>query len=293
MPENPEPENPEPENPELGRRVRTGSFETNVHDVGPLGDAASGVPLALLHGSGPGVSAWANWRLVLPALAEDRRVLAPDLVGFGYTDRPEGMRYDMDAWVGQVVDLLDSLGLTRVDLVGNSFGGALALALAIRHPARVRRLALMGSVGVPFPITPGLDAVWGYTPSLEAMKGLLDLFAYDRGLVTDELAELRYAASVRPGVQESFAAMFPAPRQRWVDAMASPEADIRALPHETLVIHGREDRVIPLAASLTLAELIPRAQLHVFGHCGHWTQIEHSGRFARLVADFVQEADAG
>ncbi len=86
--------------------------------------------------------------------------------------------------------------------------------------------------------------------------------------------------------------MFPAPRQRWVDAMASPEADIRALPHETLVIHGREDQVIPLSNSLTLADWIPNSQLHVFGHCGHWTQIEHGGRFARLVGDFLAEGDA-
>jgi 2-hydroxymuconate-semialdehyde hydrolase len=219
-------------------------------------------------------------------------VIAPDMVGFGFTERPAGIAYSMDAWVRQALDLLDALDLPKVDLVGNSFGGALALALATRHPQRVRRLVLMGSVGVPFEITPGLDAVWGYTPSLDAMRRLLDIFAYSRALVTDELAQLRYQASIRPGFQESFAAMFPAPRQRWVDAMCSPEADVRRLPHETLVIHGREDQVIPLANSLTLANWIPRAQLHVFGQCGHWTQIEHAARFARLVSDFLAEAAA-
>jgi len=154
----------------------------------------------------------------------------------------------------------------------------------------VRRLVLMGSVGVPFEITPALDAVWGYQPSLEAMRGLLDLFAFDRSLVNDELARLRYEASIRPGFQESFGAMFPAPRQRWVDAMVSREADIRALPNPTLVIHGRDDKVIPLQTSLTLSSWIPRSQLHVFGQCGHWTQIEHASRFARLVGDFLAEA---
>jgi len=276
-------------NPELGRRVRTGAFETNLLDAGR---AHGGTPVLFIHGSGPGVSAWANWRLVLPVLAEQRRVIAPDMVGFGFTDRPAGISYSMDTWVRQALDLLDALDLPRVDLVGNSFGGALALALATRHPERVRRLVLMGSVGVPFEITPGLDAVWGYTPSLDTMRRLLDIFAYSRALVTDELAQLRYQASTRPGFQESFAAMFPAPRQRWVDAMCSPEANIRRLPHETLVIHGREDQVIPLANSLTLANWIPRAQLHVFGHCGHWTQIEHAARFARLVGDFLAEAAA-
>jgi 2-hydroxymuconate-semialdehyde hydrolase len=122
------------------------------------------------------------------------------------------------------------------------------------------------------------------------MRKMMDIFAYDRSLVSDELAQLRYEASIRPGYQESFASMFPAPRQRWVDALASREADVRALPHETLLIHGREDKVIPLSASQKLFELIPNAQLHVFGHCGHWTQIEHAGRFGRLVTDFFLES---
>ena len=122
------------------------------------------------------------------------------------------------------------------------------------------------------------------------MRKLLDVFAYDRSLVTDELARLRYEASIQPGFQESFAAMFPAPRQRWVDAMCSPESAIRALPHHTLVVHGRDDQVIPLSTSLTLSQWIVRSQLHVFGQCGHWTQIEHAARFARLVGDFLAEA---
>lgn len=276
--------------PEIGQLISTGSFYSNVHDLG------SGFPVLLLHGSGPGVSAWANWRLLLPVLARTRRVVAPDLLGFGYTERPadpaNNAHYRMEIWVQQAVDLLDTLGIAQADLVGNSFGGALALALAIKHPQRVRRLVLMGSVGVPFDITPGLDAVWGYTPSISHMRALLDIFAFDRSLVSDELAQLRYQASIQPGFQESFAAMFPAPRQRWVNAMESREADIRALPHETLIVHGREDQVIPLSTSLTLAQWIARAQLHVFGQCGHWTQIEHATRFARLVEIFLAEADA-
>ncbi len=224
-------------NPEIGQMLDVKGVRTNVHDLG------EGFPALLIHGSGPGVTAWANWRLVMPELAKERRVIAPDMLGFGYTERPADQVYNMDRWVAHCVDLLDTLGIEQADLIGNSFGGALALALAIRHPQRVRRLVLMGSVGVSFEITPGLDAVWGYEPSFENMRRLLDIFAYDRSLVNDELARMRYEASIRPGFQEAFAAMFPAPRQRWVDAMASPEADIRALPHETLVIHGREDKV--------------------------------------------------
>jgi len=274
------------QNPEIGQSIVANGIVTNYHDIG------SGFPVLLIHGSGPGVSAWANWRLTIPALAAQRRVIAPDMVGFGFSERPVGIRYGLDTWVAQAIGLLDALKIERTDLIGNSFGGALALALAIRHPTRVRRLVLMGAAGVSFPITPGLDAVWGYTPSIENMRKLLDIFSFDHTLMSDELAELRYRASIQPGFQEAFSAMFPTPRQNGVEALASREEDIRALPHETLVIHGREDQVLPLSNSLTLAQWISRSQLHVFGRCGHWTQIEHAARFAQLVGNFLAEADA-
>ena len=273
--------------PEIGRSILAAGIRTNLHDAGEGTAGASTV--LLIHGSGPGVTAWANWRLTIPELAKRSRVLAPDLVGFGFTERPADIQYGLDAWVSHAVGVLDALDVERADVVGNSFGGAIALALAIRHPKRVRKLVLMGSVGIPFQITPALDAVWGYEPSFAAMRGLLDVFAYDRALATDELAELRYRASIQPGFQESFAAMFPAPRQRWVDALASDYADIMALPHDTLIIHGRDDQVIPPDNALRLNHLISRSQAHIFGRCGHWVQIEHAARFNRLVGDFLAE----
>lgn len=271
-------------NPEVGKSIVAEGIRTNYHDLG------EGPVVLLIHGSGPGVTAWANWRLTMPELAKRFRVIAPDMVGFGETERPAGYRYSMENWVAHLLGLLDALGVKQAHVVGNSFGGGLALALAIKAPRRVGRLALMGSAGTAFPITEGLDAVWGYSPSIERMRALLDIFAFDRTLVNEELAKLRYEASVRPGYQEAFANMFPAPRQRWVDALASPEDAIRAIGHDTLIVHGREDRVIPLAASLRLLELIPRAQLHVFGQCGHWTQIEHAARFNRLLVEHFSEA---
>ncbi|MEY3694179.1 MAG: hypothetical protein RL083_4, partial [Pseudomonadota bacterium] len=192
--------------PEIGNSIEAGGIEVNYHDIG------TGFPVLMIHGSGPGVSAFANWRLVMPELSKQRRVIAPDMVGFGFTERPHGFAYTMDNWVKQAIDLLDALNLPQVDLVGNSFGGALSLALTIRYPKRVRRLVLMGAAGVSFPITPALDAVWGYEPSFENMRRIMDLFAYDRGLVNDDLARLRYEASNRPGFHESYSAMFPAPR---------------------------------------------------------------------------------
>lgn len=271
-----------PANPEIGAQIRTGAVITNYHDVG------TGPPLLLLHGSGPGVSAWANWRLVIPELSTGHRVLAPDLAGFGYSPVAEDWEFSTETWLQQIVDFLDALGLDRVSVVGNSFGGSMALALAIHHPSRVERLVLMGSVGVPFDITGGLDAVWGYEPSLESMGHLIrEVFSYDPSVASDDLVRLRYEAGLRPGVQEAFARMFPAPRQRWVDAMAHDEASIRALTHPTLLVHGRDDRVIPLSTTLTLLDWIEDSQAHIFGRCGHWTQIEHTDDFSRLVLDFT------
>jgi 2-hydroxymuconate-semialdehyde hydrolase len=270
-------------NPEIGVNIQAGNIKTNYHDAG------QGSPILLLHGSGPGVSAFANWRLVIPELAKRFRVLAPDIVGFGFTERPPGIEYSMDTWVRHAIGFADALGLEKFGLVGNSFGGGLSLHLATRYPDRISRMVLMGAAGIHFELTPALDYAWGFTPSIENMRKLLDIFAFDRSLVTDELARMRHEASTRPGVQEAYAAMFPAPRQRWIDAMAVDEAKLRALTQETLIIHGREDRIIPLASSQRMFELIPRAQLHVFGRCGHWTQIEHARRFNALLMDFFSE----
>ena len=270
--------------PEIGLSINAGGIATNYHDQG------QGAPVALLHGSGPGVSAWANWRLVIPHLAENFRVIAPDIVGFGFTDRPDDIRYDMETWLRHALDFLDAMEIEQAHVIGNSFGGSLAVALAVHAPERVARLVLMGSVGLEFELTEGLDLTWGYTPSLDNMRRLLDLFAYDRSLVNDELAQLRYEASMRPGVQESYAAMFPAPRQEGIRKICSSEAEVGNIRHETLIIHGRDDRIIPVSCSENLFRYIKNSQLHIFGNCGHWTQIEHNRRFNKLVSDFLLEA---
>jgi pimeloyl-ACP methyl ester carboxylesterase len=271
------------EKPEIGATADANGIKTNYLEAG------KGDPVVLIHGSGPGVTSYANWRVVLPALAENFRVLAPDMVGFGFSERPANIEYSLQTWADQVVGLMDTLELPTAHMVGNSFGGAIALRIATQHPDRVGKLVLMGSMGVPFPITEGLERVWGYEPSFENMRKVLDVFAYSRDLVNDELAEVRYRGSIQPGFQESFAAMFPAPRQRWVEAMCTPEDDIRRLPHRTLIVHGREDQVIPVQTSLRLMELIDNADLSVFSHCGHWSMIERTREFNRSVSEFFSD----
>jgi len=269
--------------PEVANSLQVGDCTINYHDQG------QGEAILLIHGSGPGVTAWANWRGVIPALAERARVIAPDMLGFGYTRCPMDRPLDPDAWVAQLIGLLDALDIPKVSVVGNSFGGAIALAFALRHPERVRRLVLMGAAGLSFPLTEGLDKVWGYQPSLEAMRELMKVFAFDHSIITDDLVRMRFEASIRDDVQSRFAQLFPAPRQQGIEMLAVDEAALRHLPQPTLIIHGRDDQVIPLQTSETLLRWIDRSQLHVFGRCGHWTQIEQASRFVRLVGDFLCE----
>ncbi|MGE3286571.1 MAG: alpha/beta fold hydrolase [Pseudonocardia sp.] len=269
------------DNPAIGKDVQANGIRTNYLEAGSGGD-----DIVLIHGSGPGVTAYANWRGVLPALGEHFRVYAPDMVGFGYSERPEGIEYGLDVWADQTVGFMDAMGIRKAHLVGNSFGGAIALRIATRHPDRIGKLVLMGSMGVDFEITEGLDNVWGYEGTLEHMKTVMGFFAYDKSLTSGDLAQARYEGATQPGFQESFSSMFPAPRQRWVEAMTVPEKEIQALPHKTLVMHGREDQVIPVANSYKLEELIDNADLAVFSHCGHWSMIERRDDFNRLVRDF-------
>lgn len=271
-------------NPEIGKTVLANGLQTNYLDEG------EGPVVILVHGSGPGVTGYANWRLSIPELSKEYRVLAPDIAGFGYTERKEGVEYNLDFWIDHLLGFMDALNIEKAKLVGNSFGGALTLAFTARYPERVDRFVLMGSVGAVFELTPGLDKVWGYEPSEENMREVAFSFAYHTGFITDELIRSRYEASIRPGYQESYSSLFPAPRQRHVEALATPEEVVRNIKHKALILHGRDDQVIPLESSLKLHSMIEHSDLHVFGECGHWTQIERKDDFIRLVKHFFKEA---
>ena len=273
--------------PEIGALADAAGIKTNYLTAG------DGPPVVLIHDAEPGVTAYANWRLMIPGLATRFRVIAPDLAGFGFSERPDGLEYGLRVWVDQAVGLIDGLGLERVHLVGAGLGGAIAIRLAAERPDRVGRLALIASLGLDVPITEGLDRVWGYRPSFDGMRRVLEVLAHSTDLVTDELALIRYRGSVQPGFQESFATMFPADesgsRQRWVEALRTPDTTIGGLPHRTLILHGRDDRVIPRSAGYELETLLPQADLVMLSGCGHWPTIERAATVNRLVADFLAD----
>jgi pimeloyl-ACP methyl ester carboxylesterase len=264
-----------------GTFVTAGGIRTHYHDAG------QGDPVVLLHGSGPGVSAWANWQHNIPALAQTMRVLAFDLVGYGATERPDDIRYSLRSWTDHVWAFLDALGLERVNVIGNSLGGRLALQMAEDDPGRLRRMVLMGSPGVGMSVTEGLKALRGYEPSPENMRALLtDYFAVDKSIITDDLVRIRYEASAAPGAHEAYRLMYFDPRHDGSN-LGITEEQARAVTVPALLVHGREDKVVPPEVSWTMLGLLPDADLHVFARCGHWTQIERAAEFNALVAGFL------
>jgi 2-hydroxymuconate-semialdehyde hydrolase/2-hydroxy-6-oxo-octa-2,4-dienoate hydrolase len=263
------------------RTIDAGDIETSYLEAG------SGDPVLMLHGSGPGVSGQANWQHNIPALSRRFRVLAPDIVGFGATERPDDIVYSLRTWTDHVWAFLDAHGIEKTAIVGNSLGGRIALQMATDSPERISRMVLMGSPGVGMKPTEGLAALRAYEPSHDAMRALLrNYFAVDPTLITDELVAIRYEASVADGAFEAYRAMFFDPRHKGSE-LGITEDEVSRITTPALLVHGREDKVVPLAVSVTMLSLLPNADLHVFSHCGHWTQIERADEFSALVTDYL------
>ena len=272
-------------------RVKTCNYDTYTNISGE--DKADAV--LFLHGSGPGVTAWSNWQFALPGLEGQFHCIAPDLAGFGATDHPkdspQGMRSWMRLWVDQCLALLDALKIEKTHVVGNSMGGAIALYLLMEAPDRFNRVVHMGPIGTPHKITPGLDRLWGFydDPSVQMFRNLIRWFVYDESFLADRLdsiAKTRFEAAMNPDVQRSFQAMFPAPRQTVIDDLVVPEMALRRMDHPTLLVHGRDDHIVPLETSLYLLQHLPKAQLHAYGQCSHWIQVEYAQSFNQLLAQF-------
>jgi 2-hydroxymuconate-semialdehyde hydrolase len=269
---------------EAGRYIDVDGIRTHYHDAG------EGPVVLLIHGSGPGVSAWANWRGVMPALATKFRVIAHDQLGFNGTSAGDGGRAGREAWTRHALGLMDALGIERFSVLGNSMGGAVALSMATARPKAVDRIAVMGTMGLPGPVPPGLDELWGYTPSEQNMRRAIELLAYDQSINTPELVRLRLAASMEPGADEAWQAMFPAPRQRWWDDLALSPDELGSIRQSVLMIHGLQDAVIPFReTSLRMLDFLPDVRLHVLGECGHWVQIEQTAAFLQLLMGFYGE----
>jgi 2,6-dioxo-6-phenylhexa-3-enoate hydrolase len=249
-------------------------------------EAGAGPVAVMLHGGGPGASGWSNFQRNVGPFSERFRTLLVDLPGFGKSDSvaPNEPRSQFNARA--LRDLFDALGVERAHLIGNSMGGATALNFAIDYPDRIDRLVVMGAAGagqslfVPMP-TEGirvLNQVFD-NPTAEGMRRLIQFMVYDSSFLTEELLQQRLQAALNPQHLEA--------RKKSAAAQRDLSRDLGKVKAKSLIVWGRDDRVVPLDGSLRLVWGIPDAELHIFGRCGHWAQFEHAEEFNRLVIDFL------
>ena len=256
--------------------------------------AGDGPPLLLLHGSGPGVSGWANFRGNLPVFARDFTTYVLDMPGFGKSYSPDAN--PMLAAPAAVLDFLDGLGLGSLPILGNSMGGAIAARIAADHPERVSRLAAIGGVGLSLlsPAPPeGIKRLAEFldTPTREKLVKWMESMVYDTGILTDEFVQLRWEAATDPAAPDDIRKLFnprslEAMRHRGLNA-ADQISMLTRIQAPTLIMWGRDDRVTPLDGSLAAMRLIPKCELHVFYDCGHWAMIERKDEFESVVLSFL------
>lgn len=247
-----------------------------------LHEAGEGPLLLLVHGGAPGACGWGNFGQNVPAFAERFRTVVVDLPGYGESaDPPPGAdRYALSANV--FAALVKELGEDRAHVAGLATGGAVALAMALDHPAVVDRLVLVSSAGGLPLFTPSpsqgqqviRDYYRGDGPSRAKMRSYLEMMMYDRSAVTDDLVEDRYEASVARATPDSGPAAPLWPRLQEITA-------------RTLVVWGRDNRVQGYDNALFLLNRIPDAEIHVYGRTGLWVPYERAGRFESLVTTFL------
>lgn len=252
-------------------------------------DQGSGPAVVLIHGF---ASSLETWTAVIPALVQSgHRVIALDLRGFGWTDRPPG-DYSSEAQARLVLGLLDQLGVDRAAFVGHSYGAGVTLRLTLIAPERVERIALYdawaydGQLPAFFHVAraDGIGEAMFATWYGERTEDRMALAFHDQRFVTIELVEAVDAALARPG---TYAAALAAVRAMHYEAV---EDQYRTIEHPALLLWGREDVVTPLEIGERLSRELPGARLVVYPGCGHFPMIEHAAQSTAELVRFLAEA---
>ncbi len=273
------------------RYIRVGGINTRYWTAGEKGSA-----VVLVHGLGGFIE---NWVHNIDALAQRHRVYAMDLVGFGRSDKTPLTR-DLNVLVRFINDFIGTLGIEKASLVGNSLGGGLVLAFALEYPEKVEKLVLIGNAGmgrgvirgVIFCSLPFIGELL-VRPSFKRVAGLWQKIVNDSSLITPELVDLTYRLIAQPGAREALLAALRAginlfgQRDKLTRQIL---ARLNTLKAPTLVIWGRQDRIIPVAHARIAVAKIPGARLELFDRCGHMPMFEYPEKFNQLVLDFLAGA---
>jgi 2-hydroxy-6-oxonona-2,4-dienedioate hydrolase len=270
------------------RFVELPSGKMHYNEAGP----AEGHPIILIHGSGAGASGWSNFSPNIDALAERFHVYAIDVIGWGESD---AVKDNVFTGPVQVIEFMDAVGVDEAALVGNSMGGVISVAAAARYPERVSHLITMGPgafIDQPLMFSPGGPSegikvlIEGYlNPTPETMKKLVSIMAFDPAMANDDLAFQRSEATLArpdhiPNVLKGF-------QTGAILAWQATPAEAAGITAPSLLIHGRDDRVVHYENTLRLLATIPNSRAVLLNRCGHWAQLEHAEEFNRLVAGFI------
>ena len=270
--------------PHSVRYVQVGRWRTRVLRAG------SGEPLVMMHGTGGHLEAYAH---NVGALAEQFEVIAVDFAGHGYTT-PATEDLEIESYVEQIASLLDTLGITRASLTGESLGGWVAAKFAVAHPDRVRRLVLNtpgGTMATPEVMERirALSQAAADDPTPERVRARLEWLMADNATVTDELVRIRQAIYARPGFAESM---------RHILCLQDPEVrrrnlitdeELAAITAPTMVIWTSDDPSGPAAAGMHMAERLPNGRFELIADAGHWPQWEQHEVYNKLVAGFLAD----
>ncbi|MBK6740108.1 MAG: alpha/beta fold hydrolase [Haliea sp.] len=250
-------------------------------------DQGEGPVVVFLHGSGPGASGHSNFQGNYPVFVQQGyRCLVPDLVGFGYSDKPTDVAHPLAFFVECLKQTLDAAGVSRCTVIGNSLGGAVALGLALEYPALVEGLILMAPGGM----SPRDEYL-----QMPAMQKMFEIYLSEGELTSAKLRELFEFGLVhdpRHVTEELLAQRMHIMSLMNIQVMVSmdiphlPER-LRELQCPVLAFWGANDMMMPDSGLLALAKNCPNMKMIVLSECGHWAMVEHEALFNRECLEFL------
>lgn len=267
--------------PPFGRSVAVrGGLKIHWREEG------SGPPVILIHGSGPGAGGYANFEGNMSAIAAaGHRVLVPDMIGFGWSDKPDD-DYPLSLFIDTLTDFLDALDVERAVLVGNSLGGAIAIGFSLAHPERVSKLVLMAPGGI--------ETRERYF-QMEGIQQMVSRFigaGFDEATMGDILKLLAFDPKhVTPGMIESRINVYKTQPKAVLGRISVPDLTDRLgeLAMPILGFWGWEDRFCPATGAEKIVAACPDARMTLYSRCGHWVMIERAADFNREVIHFLAQ----